>query len=88
MLLLAVVLLFRERVDAAERFPATLEPLEGGLQLFARALGCVVACLTEAPPRVSRLGVESSELDLDLRDRGRGLVRLPSQLGLARGEVP
>ena len=87
MLLLAVVLLLRERVDAAECLPAALEPLERCLQLFARAVGCVLARLPEAAPRVRRLGIEPSELDLDLRNSGRGLMRLSSHVRLARGEV-
>ena len=87
MLLLTVVLLLRERVDAAERLPPALEPLERRLQLFARAFGCVLTRLAEAAPRLRGLGIQPSELDLDLRDRRRGLVGLPPQLGLARGEV-
>ena len=87
-LLLALVLLLRERVDAAERLAAALEALELlGQLLGIVALGRLGAGLLDPALELLRLGRERRELDVDRRRTLTGLGRRPSQLGLLRAEL-
>src|SRR5689334_18881578 len=88
MLLLPLVLLLRERVDAAELLPPTLEADELRLQLLPFALDRLGPRLCEASPRVRRLGVDPRELDLDSRRALARRRRLVPQVCLRRAEPP
>ena len=78
--LLGLVLLLRERVDAAERLAAALEPLE--LRPRARrgrpSAGSLARLLEPPACASSRLRLETRELDVDRETRGRRLVQLPA----------
>src|SRR5207253_7008325 len=77
-LLLALVLLLRERVDAAQRLAAALEPDELRLELLARALRCRLRRgLVEPAPRLGRLRLQPRQPDLDRRRPLAGAPRLP-----------
>src|SRR6266516_3813183 len=86
-LLLALVLLLRERVDLAEGFAAALEPLDPRRQLLAVvAFGRLRAGVLEPAPRLRGLGVEPRTVDVD---RGPPLARLgcsPASFGFRRAE--
>ena len=87
-LLLALVLLFRERVDAAEasRRRSSRSSFVG--QLFGIvALGGLGAGLLHPPLQLLRLGGERGELDVDGRRTLTGLGGRASQLRLLRTEL-
>ena len=87
-LLLALVLLFGQRVDAAQRLAAALEAHE----LLGQLLGIVTfgrfgAGLLDPPLELLRLGCERRELDVDRRGPLAGLGRGAAKLGLLRAEL-
>ena len=88
-LLLPLVLLLRERIDAAELLAPALEPLRASPASSSRgpSAGSAVR-LREPASRLRRLGLEPRQLDLD---RGRSLAgagRLVPELGLRGAEAP
>ena len=87
MRLLAVVLLLRERVDAAKRLLRRSSRSSVASSSSREPSAASSPASLEAAPRLRGLGVEPRELDLDLRDGRRRLLGLPPQLGLARSEL-
>ncbi len=88
-LLLALVLLLRERVDLAEGFAAALEPLDPRRQLLAVvAFGRLRAGVLEPAPRLRGLGVEPRTVDVDGRPPLARLCGRPPGLGFLRAEPP
>src|SRR5206468_876861 len=65
--LLLLVFLPCEGVDAAELLTATFQALESGDELVALALRGLGSGLIEAAAHLSGLGLESGDLDVDLR---------------------
>ena len=87
-LLLALVLLLRQWIDAAQRLAATLEPDELlGQLLGVVALGRLGAGLFDPSLELLRLGRERRELDVDGRRSLAGLGRGASELRLLRTEL-
>ena len=87
-LLLALVLLLRERVDAAEGLASALEARELlGELLGIVALGRLGARLLDPALELLRLGRERRQLDVDRRGSLTGLGGGPAQLGLLRAEL-
>jgi len=87
-LLLPLVLLLRERIDAAQELPTALEPIQLRRQLLARTLGRLRVRLREAAARLGRLRVEPRQLDLDGGRTFSGAGRLAPQLRLVCAQPP
>ncbi len=86
-LLLARVLLLRERVDAAELIAAALQPVELLHQLVARPFGRLRRrSLLEATLRFGPLRLEPRVLDVDSGDALRRIGQCAPELDLAAAE--
>ena len=86
-LLLALVLLLRERVDLTERLAAPAQALEGRLELLpVLAVGGLGTRGVESALGLAALGLDGRELDVDRSGSLARFSRCSPKLGLGRAE--